>query len=590
MSNMESKNLFTQSPLIYFYPQIEHCPVCSHKLQVKKSEIKTVYTFEIGEFKANQFIYYCPHCNCGVTYVSEELKTVVPKYCNFGYDIIVYVGKAVYQRYRTSSEIVTELAELNVKISASTVNLLATRFIVYLAIAHKNITNQLLASMQIKGGYILHFDGTNEGASPHLISALDELSQIVLSNVKIPTESAAQIVPFLKSIQQQYGDPVAVISDMGRAMLGATSEVFTNTPTFICHFHFLRDIGKDLLEKYYGVIRNTLKKYGISTQLRSRLRQYSKDNVVGLETNLEKIIQPPANQIIECDQVHSLCYTLIVWALDGKSCGNGFGFPFDRPHLVFYNRIKLISTILTNYLQNDKLSISVKGKKVIETLLADLIPLVTDKWCENNVSMLEQKIVAFERLRVAMRIALPDSKQGINDHGIENEMKTIELEISQFRTWLINKTEYKTDDDYKKMVAQIDKYWKMLFSDPIQVNTPNGTVTIQPQRTNNIMEQFFRRLKRAHRRTTGNNSYAKKLQTMFADTPLVKNLENIEYMKLLLGNKTSLEEIFSQIDSQTVINQMKVNKKNEEKIPIKIKLFIKKQNVQEIFLNLSKAS
>ncbi len=39
-----------------------------------------------------------------------------------------------------------------------------------------------------------------------------------------------------------------------------------------------------------------------------------------------------------------------------------------------------------------------------------------------------------------------------------------------------------------------------LFADPITVQTPSSPILIQPQRTNNILERFFRSLKRANRR------------------------------------------------------------------------------------------
>ena len=42
------------------------------------------------------------------------------------------------------------------------------------------------------------------------------------------------------------------------------------------------------------------------------------------------------------------------------------------------------------------------------------------------------------------------------------------------------------------MTEQIDKYWEKLFADPITVTSSSGEVTIQPQRTNNIFERFFR--------------------------------------------------------------------------------------------------
>jgi hypothetical protein len=50
---------------------------------------------------------------------------------------------------------------------------------------------------------------------------------------------------------------------MGRGILSAVKTVFPGIPDFICHFHFLRDIGKDLFETEYATIRNrlTLQRY-----------------------------------------------------------------------------------------------------------------------------------------------------------------------------------------------------------------------------------------------------------------------------------------------------------------------------------------
>ena len=44
---------------------------------------------------------------------------------------------------------------------------------------------------------------------------------------------------------------------------------------------------------------------------------------------------------------------------------------------------------------------------------------------------------------------------------------------------------------WKAMIAQIDKYGAKLFADPIPVQTPHGSLLIQPKRTNNILERFF---------------------------------------------------------------------------------------------------
>jgi len=80
-------------------------------------------------------------------------------------------------------------------------------------------------------------------------------------------------------------------------------------------------------------------------------------------------------------------------------------------------------------------------------------------------------------------------------------MKSIEEKVTEFRKWLTgNKHRNKT---YANMVAQIDKYWEKLFADPILITTPDGVRTIQPQRTNNLLERFFRDEKRRGRKKTG---------------------------------------------------------------------------------------
>ena len=66
------------------------------------------------------------------------------------------------------------------------------------------------------------------------------------------------------------------------------------------------------------------------------------------------------------------------------------------------------------------------------------------------------------------------------------------------------------------------------------------------------MERFFRDFRRGARRRTGHNSISRFLQSMIADTPLVRNLENPGYLKILLNGQATLEERFAQIDTETV--------------------------------------
>ena len=136
------------------------------------------------------------------------------------------------------------------------------------------------------------------------------------------------------------------------------------------------------------------------------------------------------------------------------------------------------------------------------------------------------------------------------------------------------------------MIDQIDKYWKKLFADPIQVDTPDGKVTIQPQRTNNIMERFFRDFKTGYRRKSGHNGMSRTLQAMLADTPLVKNLENESYMKILLNGEPTLEARFAQIDITSVRKQLNDSQKSLEKIPATIKKIISEPQFPQIITDI----
>ena len=587
VNDLSVKELLPDIPVFKFRYESANCPLCKKKLKVHSTErFRQGVTLHLGKFVAYHTILYC---DCGykpTIFRSEELKGLLPKYANYGYDIIEYIGKAIFQKFRTELEVVEELALLNIPISSSEVGCLAKKFIVYLSILHKNSDDKISECMQAKGGYILHIDGTCEGGSPHLISALDEISKFVLANIKIPTENADDIAGLLlKKVKKRFGKPIAVISDLGKAMLGAISKVFPGILVFVCHFHFLRDIGKDLLTKPYEQIRNSLKKYGISTKLRYRLKYYLKfiDN---LEISFDTIMQyEKLPEDLDKSKLSTICYTFIQWALDGKMQGNGYGFPFDKPHFHFYERLCVMYSTLKK-MEHEMSAKSDRNGKTIRYLINDLQPLIEDVKVEKDAADFLQKNEVFEKLRLAMRIASTNSKEGLNDEGENEDIKTIEQKTVDFRSWLVNDKIYKGVKAYHKMIEQIDKYWGKLFADPIIMKTPNGDISVQPQRTNNILEQFFRDFKRNHRRTSGNNSISKKLQTMFADTTLVKNLDNPEYMNIILAGKTSLAECFAKIEHDTIQKEFKKASQPENKIPAKIKKFITKENVSELFLNL----
>ena len=62
---------------------------------------------------------------------------------------------------------------------------------------------------------------------------------------------------------------------------------------------------------------------------------------------------------------------------------------------------------------------------------------------------------------------------------------------------------------------------------------------------------------------------------MIAETPLVKNLENHQYVDILLAGKTTLQERFAEIDIETVRQELKTSQQGAERLPYNLKRIIK---------------
>lgn len=536
--------LFPQPPVIRFSPEREEC-LCGNRLLVQKTRRKKVLQMT-GPMIAHETLSQCP--SCGTVFGSDTLLRLVPARSNVAYDVMLFVGRALYQRHRTAEEIRTDLAARNVLLCASEINYLGRKFILYLARAHRQAIPRIREVMTLAGGYILHLDATHAGDAPALMTGLDSLSKIVLANIKIPSEHSDHIVPFLKDIKDTYGTPRACVHDMGYGICKGVKEVFPGVPDSICHFHFLRDIGKDFLNPAYGKLRNRLRAYSISSKLCALAREtrqaacdQSSDPLRLAKAILNPEEKPPPLLTLLS------AYGLALWALHGKHSGDGYGFPFDRPLLSFAERLLELDRQMPRLL---KLSTNDEPNNIqyLYKLFWAASEVAEDPELHKLVDELRWRSRMFDSLRKAMRIALPGGSNGLNDEGTIKTIPSIREGVMRFRRRIDQDRELASDPLCCKMAKQIDKYLDKLFTNPIEVDTPAGSVTIYPQRTNNILEHFFRELNRGNRRKTGNNSMQRLLKTMLVDTPLIKNLDNPDYMAVLLNGKADLEELFAHMD------------------------------------------
>jgi len=537
-----------------------------------------------GPFVANETLLYCKQCGCVST--SPAVQRLVARHCNVGWDVLVFVGQSLFQHLQTTDQIRRNLQLRNVNLSPSEIEYLGRKFITYIAMGHRQATPRIEQVMRRNGGYILHLDATHEGDAPALMSGIDGLSKIVLANIKIPSEHADHIAPFLRQLQNDYGDPIACVHDMGTGLCKAVAQVFPDTLDFVCHFHFLRDSGKDLLGPAYGQLRTALRKHAVTTKLSALVREV-RQHISTQGIDATRFVSAIQNGHVLKDMAQMAListYLLALWCLQGKKSGNGFGFPFDRPLLEFAHRLLALNACLPalekQLSEQDRI-----GTRLFSKFGRKIRDIVTEPAFKQAVEELQWRAKLFDDFREKMRIAEPGSSHGLNDDGTEKAMKSIRKGVQKFRSRLDSERKLAEDVLCRKVAIQIDKYSDRLFADPIEVNTPSGNITVYPQRTNNMLEQFFRGLRRDHRRKTGDNSMRRVLHTMLSDTPLIKNLQNPEYMKILLNGKERLEDLFAELDTTPCTDAIESNPDAERILPGFQKL-VQIQNLPEIVTQL----
>jgi len=540
---------------------------------VLKTRTRTIITLAIGQFTARETLWWDPLT--GQIYPSEPLRRLVAPAANFGYDVVVYVGRALFLDALPVRQVIAQLAQRHVRLSASTVGALGRRFVALLALAHHQCAPRLKQAMALQGGYILHLDATYEDQSPLLMTGVDAVLQIVLGNIKLPSEKAQGIAPFLRHLKQCFGPPLAAVHDMSKGIIAAIHQVFPQIPDYICHFHFLRDLGKDLFGAEYDTLRKRLQHHGTVGQLRARLRSWQEqiDALPGLRPVLARLSEGGLAGTPLPQAPLVAAYLLGHWILAGRQQGHGYGFPFDRPLLAVARRAQEVCARLPA-LQSLSLTGEWRDNLPFHHLGLDLQALVQDRPLKTTLTHLETKIRVFDQLRQLMRIAPVTARQGLNHAAEAIDLSTLRQGLRTFAKRVRARPDYAATPAFAQMLAQIEKYGPKLLAAPLRVDTPHGPRQIQPQRTNNIMERLFRDFKRGCRRKTGDQALGRTLRTMLADTPLVGNLRNPEYLKILLQGHPSLEALFAQIEPATVRQELRKAQQTPEKVPGAVKRFI----------------
>ena len=561
IASVDTPTLFACPPLVHFVPERRHCPDCGAPLKVSYTHRRRVTTLHIGRFRAHETVLCCPRCSTGPIR-SEQLAALVPPGGNLGYDIMIHAGTARLRQHRSEAEVVAELADHNVTISLSEVRVLTGRFVTYLGIAHLEAAPAIAAHLALNGGYILHLDSTSRRGSHKLMAAIDELSGLVLLSVKFGSETGEQVAGFLRRVIARYGRPLGLASDMAASIRAAKAlvEELDAVPLYICHFHFLRDAGKDLMQADYRGFARRLDGHDTDAKLArfgQRIEGDLKKHRAAVDDLLDRIDAVGGDRVAPLSLPDlppgTMAALLLQSARQAQCQGDGYGFPFDRPKLAEYEHLLRVGQTLGILRDNHPLAKA--QRRLIERLCRPFEAIEKDRKLAAMATRLRRHEAIFEQLRQSLRLAPPGSGDGLNHPGLapDEDIATIEAEVKAFRDGLDIE-----QPGLLKLQEQLDRHWDGLFRPPIHVTTADGReLVIHPQRTNNILEQFFRALNHLKRRCSGTELSAARFDAILPDSLLVRNLNDPAYVRIILDGADTLAQRFSRIDPALVRHNLR---------------------------------
>lgn len=261
----ELETTLNSGPVYFLKSDLTYCPFCGTKLKIAyHNRTKKVFTL-YGLIKAKNIVQNCPNDQCYEKdsskrrlFSAEQFQILALPKCEIGLDITLYIGYHMHLRHQSLDEVFLSLRRLKIPIDRSSVFRHYQKYLDFMQELSSQEITMLKEKFKINKGYILAIDAVQSTDSPLLLVCRDTISNLVLGTKLIESESERDILPLLNFIHQNFSDPVAIVSDMGHGIKKSIEKVFSSTKHQYCHFHFLKNLGKDLLDTDYSKLKQII--------------------------------------------------------------------------------------------------------------------------------------------------------------------------------------------------------------------------------------------------------------------------------------------------------------------------------------------
>ncbi len=494
---------------------------------------------------------------------SSNLGEMLLPRSTVGYDVMVYVGLQRYLHHQQRDEIRAALAcEHGIVVSTGEISRLAHLFLSYLERLHHARRGSIRDALEQDGGWPLHIDATGEDGRGTLLVLHAGWRKWVLGAYKIPTENAASIRPCIDDVVAWAGSPVAIVRDLGRAMIPACESfrdaVKGDFPILSCHYHFLADVGKDLLDPGHGKLRALFRRFSIRPALRGLARDLGRKLGAGVESVRQAVLtwqheSRAGHRLPEGLEGVGVVRALTQWILDYPMESNGQDFPFVLPYLELYDRCSQARRAVDAFLRTPP-----ADQRVLRALnrLATILDNVgSDLPCRALTQNLRQRQGVFEQLRHALRL-VPKDLEGKAPPAAErsaSELKDIERDVSNLRSALeARRPERGLAQDTREAIDvvldHLDRHGKTLWGHVIALPEEVACDGRLVERTNDILENLFHTMKHGERRRSGRKILTQDFEALPPTAALALNLRRPDYVAIVCGTLDQLPAMFAALD------------------------------------------
>lgn len=487
------------------------------------------------------------HQQCTVCGQADSLQVYhqqVPPGGNYAYDLIVEVGLSRFRDQRQDAEIQSDLAQRwGLSLPVSSIGWLAHSFLDGLAAVHQTYAPTLRERMTQDGGYAMHVDGTCEPETDVLFVAMSEPRGWTLEVAKMTTENAAEISKLMSRCVERFGDPLAVVRDLSTNIEKAKREAIPQARDLICHYHFLENVGEKLCEKPHVKLTSALRRLKVRpalTSLRKDLVRWSRKGERLSRTQIDHLLAHP-QEIANLDAValrRFVAYLLLRWLDDYTADLQGEYFPFDLPNLAFYRRGLQLDQMVGELVASPEFPR--RELSTLNTMARHLASLREDAEVVAAAARLEKAAALFKELRQVLRLSTQPGKRLLRGRGPSESREIAENMKQRLEQWRdrLQKRHNRERDEHKRadqaaVLKYLQKYQHQLVGHVIELEGRQEPFVVA--RTNNPVEHRFGSTKRGVRRKVGAKKLTRQVQAMRAETLLVCNLADREYVNLVFG-------------------------------------------------------